>query len=123
MHLLYLDHSGAIEDPRQKHFVLAGISVFERQPFWLAQELDKIAARFDPADPASIEIHASPMHGGRGEWRKRPLADRVRAISDALAIVRESHASNILFGVAIRKPSDPSFVVDRAFEIVCSMFD
>jgi hypothetical protein len=38
MYLLYLDHAGAVEDPAQKHFVLAGISVFERQTYWLSQE-------------------------------------------------------------------------------------
>jgi hypothetical protein len=66
MHLLYLDHAGAVEDPSQKHFVLAGISVFERQTYWLSHELDEIAARFNPADPPAVELHGSPMHGGRG---------------------------------------------------------
>jgi hypothetical protein len=75
MYLLYLDHAGAIEDPGQHHFVLAGISVFERQTYWLAQQLEQIAARFNPADPFSIELHGSPMHGGRSEWRKFPVLD------------------------------------------------
>jgi len=91
MHLLYLDHSGDPAESDQSHFVLAGISVFERQSFWISQQLDKIAARFNPADPNSVELHASPMRGGRGFWRKFPVKDRLRAISDALAIVRDSH--------------------------------
>ncbi len=67
MHLLYADESGSISDPGQRHFVLAGISVFEREPHWIEQELDKIAARFDPKQPHSIELHGSPMRtGGRG---------------------------------------------------------
>jgi hypothetical protein len=124
MHILYLDHSGAIEDPNQKHIVLAGISVFERQTYWLSRELDKIAARFNPADPDSVELHGSPMHGGRHEWRRFPVADRVRAISDSLALVAKSHPSNTLFGAVVEKvgvaPDDPVFL---AFEYVCSAFD
>lgn len=34
--------------------------IFERQGFWLANELDVIAARFNPADPAVIELHGNP---------------------------------------------------------------
>jgi Protein of unknown function (DUF3800) len=124
MYLLYLDHAGAVEDPSQKHFVLAGISVFERQTYWLSQELEKIAARFNPADPPAIELHGSPMHGGRGEWRKFPLVDRICALSDALAVIVKSHPSNTLFGVSVKKPSsDPGSAIDIAFEQLCHMFD
>lgn len=85
MHLLYLDESGSAGDKQQKHFVLAGISVFERQGYWIANELDKIAEEFNPADPLSVELHGSPIYGGKRFWRehkkawgtlliKRPLA-------------------------------------------------
>jgi hypothetical protein len=47
MHLLYLDDSGSPADSSQHYFVLAGISVFERQGHWLSEQLDAIAARFD----------------------------------------------------------------------------
>ena len=125
MYLLYLDHAGAIEDPAQKHFVLAGVSVFERQTYWISQELDSIAARFNSADPASIELHGSPMHGGRGKkWRCFTVQDRVRAMSDALAAFSRSHATNTLFGVAVKKPiDDPGAAVTIAFERICNMFD
>jgi hypothetical protein len=39
MHLLYADESGSLADPAQRHFVLAGVSVFEREPHWIEQEL------------------------------------------------------------------------------------
>jgi len=124
MHLLYLDHSGSSEDPTHSHVVLAGISLFERQGYWISRELDKIAARFNPSDPNSVELHGSPMHGGRGPWRRFPLADRLRAISDALAVVAHSHPSNTLFGVAVKKaavtPDDPVFL---AFEHMCNRYD
>jgi len=44
MHLLYADESGSLADPGQRHFVLASVSVFEREPHWIEQELNKIAA-------------------------------------------------------------------------------
>jgi len=65
MHLLYSDESGTVADPKQIFFVLAGICIFESQGFWISSELDKIAARFNPAEPQSIELHGSPMYHGR----------------------------------------------------------
>ena len=65
MYLLYADESGTTHDPVQQYFVLAGFCIFERQGYWISNELDQIASRFDPADPGSIELHGSPMFDGR----------------------------------------------------------
>ena len=65
MYLLYADESGSISDPAQDVFVLAGISLFERQGYWFANRLDAIANRFNPADPNAIELHGNPMHQGK----------------------------------------------------------
>ncbi len=51
MYILYADESGTAKDASQQYFVLAGFCVFERQCYWLGEELEKIAARFDAADP------------------------------------------------------------------------
>jgi hypothetical protein len=124
MHLLYLDDSGSPADSSQRYFVLAGISVFERQGHWLSEQLDTIAARFDPADPASIELHGSPMLKGSKFWRSVPRAERSRAMMDALGVVGSSHGSNRLFAAVVRKASiSPRDPVDYAFEQVCSRFD
>jgi hypothetical protein len=94
MYLLYADESGSVGDSKQQFFVLAGFCVFERQGYWFAQELDKIAARFNPADPVSLELHGNPMHSGKGIfgdlqsptalWRLKMLLafsqSRIRAI-------------------------------------------
>lgn len=103
MHLLYCDESGSIADPGQSHFVLAGISIFERQGFWIANELDKIAARFNPADVSSVELHGNPMFAGRGFWRQFPKNNRIIAIKDSLRIFAASHPSNRIFGCVIKK--------------------
>jgi hypothetical protein len=124
MYLLYLDHSGSIEDPTHTHVVLAGVAVFERQTHWLSSALDEIAKRFNTQEPHLIELHGSPMHGGRKPWRRYPVINRIRAISDSLAVARDSHSSNVLFGAVIKKAAvAPEDAVLLAFEYVCSAFD
>lgn len=124
MHLLYLDGSGSSADASQKYYVLGGLSVFERQVHWISQELEVIAARFNPADPFSVELHGAPMMAGRGIWRKVRKQDRIQAIADALNVLVRSHISNRAFVAAIHKvavsPEDP---VEYAFEQVVNRFD
>ena len=124
MYLLYADESGSVHDPNQQMFVLAGFCVFERQGYWIANELDAIAARFNPADPSSVELHGNPMHGGKGIFRRFPKEDRILAIEDALRVFLRSHPSNRLFASVVNKaqvsPNDP---VEFAFEQLASRFD
>ncbi|TAF03442.1 MAG: DUF3800 domain-containing protein [Nostocales cyanobacterium] len=124
MYLLYADESGTTHDPNQQYFVLAGFCVFERQGFWIADELEKIAARFNPAEPMNVELHGSPMVSGRGFWRSFPKQDRYQAIQDILHIFLQSNPTNRLFASVIKKtlvsPKDP---VEVAFEQLASRFD
>ncbi|KAA9354820.1 DUF3800 domain-containing protein [Larkinella humicola] len=124
MHLLYADESGSAADPSQIHFVLAGISFFERQTFWISNELDRIAERFNPAEINSVELHGSPMMGGRNSWKPFPKQDRIQAIKDALSVLANSHPSNRIFACVVNKtrvsPHDP---VEMAFEQLASRFD
>ena len=124
MYLLYADESGSVHDAKQQMFVLAGFCVFERQGFWIANELDKIAVRFNPADPASVELHGNPMQSGKGIFRRFPKEDRTKAIEDALKVFLASHPSNRLFASVVNKakvsPIDP---VEFAFEQLASRFD
>jgi len=124
MYLLYADESGSSSDANQQFFVLAGFCVFERQGYWIAQELDKIAARFDPADSANVELHGNPMNGGKGIFRRFSKEERAIAIEDALKIFLASHSSNRLFASVIRKASvSPADPVEFAFEQLSSRFD
>ena len=124
MYLLYADEFGSVKDKNQQYFVLAGFCVFERQVFWIANELDAIAARSNPADPASVELHGNPMHSGKGIFRQFPKEDRIAAIEDALKVFVKSHPSNRLFASVVDKavvsPVDP---VEFAFEQLASRFD
>lgn len=124
MHILYADEAGSTRDPAQQYFVLAGVSIFERQAFWISQELDKIAERFDPSDPQNVELHGNPMLVGKGIWRKIEQGRREQAIKDALSVLAKSNPSTRIFGIAILKecisPDDP---VEYAFEQLANRFD
>ena len=129
MQLLYLDHSGDAIDPAQRHVVLAGVSIFERQTHWLAQQVEAVAARFDPAEPSTIEIHASPMISGRGIWRRFSKAERFGALADCCRLLSNSIKSTVLFGAAIEKAAlnqsaqAGADIISVAFEQVCRRFD
>lgn len=124
MHLLYVDHSGEPSDPNQPWFVLAGISVFERQGYWIAQELDKIASRFDPADPGTIEFHGNPMRQGNLGWKRFPVPPRIEAMTDALEVLARSHPQNRIFASVVERAAIPDRdPVTYCFEQLVSRFD
>lgn len=122
MYLLYADESGSLNDAKQQFFVLAGVSVFERQTYWLTQSLDGIVSKHYPSAPHELELHGSPMHNGRNRWRTIP--DRKAAIIEALSIIKESDKTNRLFAVVVDKsvPSDRS-LLEIAYEQLASRFD
>ena len=126
MHLLYVDESGSVSDSAQRFFVLAGLSVFERDPHWLDKDLGEIAMRFDPNEPESVELHGSPMRSGKGRWRKVAREERERAIEDALIIgVRQRYPKNVrLFAAVLEKAKfSGQDIAQIAFEQVSSRFD
>lgn len=124
MHLLYCDESGGAPDASQKYFVLAGISVFEREGYWLSNKLDDFIGGLNLGNPQDIELHGSPMLKGRGMWRRVPVQARVQAIMDALTIFRNSHPANRLFVCVIEKAkASPRDAVELAFEQLAVRFD
>ncbi len=125
MQLLYVDESGSTADPRQSFFVLAGFSIGERRGYWIGRRLDAIAARFDPADPRSIELHGSPMLQGRGSvWATVPSEARIRALCDALDVLKASGPRTRVFAIAVRKAATPQGdPVAFAFEQLLNRFD
>lgn len=121
MHILYVDESGQTAGEAGKYFILAGISVFERQTHWLAKELDNIASRFNPAEPEKIELHGSPMLNGKKIWRKFKRSERKQVIIDALGILAKAHPSNRIFAIGVKLGINNP--IEYAYSQLVSRFD
>lgn len=122
MFLLYADESGTPGGADQEHFILAGVTVFERKAHWLSLELDKIAARFNPQEPNSVELHGAPMLAGRKFWRKFPKDDRLNAIKDALSLIDGRHYK-IIASVVRKGTISPEDPVHFTFQQLITRFD
>lgn len=122
MFLLYADESGTPGGADQEHFILAGVTVFERKAHWLSLELDKIAARFNPQDPNSVELHGAPMFAGRKFWRRFPKEGRLNAIKDALRLIDGRHYK-IIASVVRKGAISPEDPVHFTFQQLITRFD
>ncbi len=69
MHILYVDEAGTQREAR--HFVVASLSLFERQTYHLAEELSRLQARYFPEEPGSRGV---PRFGAQGSRRARASA-------------------------------------------------
>jgi len=123
MHLLYLDDSGSVGNADDRHIVLAGIAVFERQPHWFSQKLDAIAERVWPDDPYGIEFRASDMFAGRRHWRGVGKHDRMLAYREALEVLESSSQVRIFAAVIHKAALSPDDPMEYAFEQLCNRFD
>ncbi len=134
MHLLYLDDSGSSRNISEDYLVLGGVSVYEAQCNWLTQELDKLAAGFNPTDPHGVEFHASAMFSAREEpWRslaaqagsrEKAKVAKVQAILSVLDVFGEgAYDSARAFACVVHKASYPGRdPMEVAFEDLCSRF-
>lgn len=124
MYLLYLDDAGSVSSADQRHFVLSGICVFERQVHFLSEELDRLAAGYCPEAPDKLEFHGSHMLPGKGFWRSFDRLKRRTAIRHALATAQSLKGHWALFGVVVEKAAvageDP---IEFAFEHIIARFD
>ncbi|MBU6297516.1 MAG: DUF3800 domain-containing protein [Alphaproteobacteria bacterium] len=123
MHLLYLDDSGSVKNPADRHIILAGVSVFERVPHWLSRALDKVAREVWPDSASGLEFRGVDILSGRKQWRKVKPDKRVAAYRAALEILAHSNQVR-LFGAAIHKASvSPYDPMEFAFEQISNRFD
>ncbi len=123
MYLLYLDDSGSVRNANDRHIILAGLAVFERQAHWFSSRLDTIAQRIWPQEPLQLEFRGSDIFGGKKQWRGMEKVLRINVYREALRELGHSNQVH-LFGAAIHKaaisPNDP---MEYAFEQVCNRFD
>jgi hypothetical protein len=126
LHILYLDDSGSVSNPKERFFVLGGISVFERGIHHLISEIDKCVAGFKLGEPSQVELHATDIYSGRSKpWSAiREKAVREGLIHSVLDIITAKSASFRLFAVAIdKKQVDPEDPLELAFEEICNRFN
>jgi len=125
MYLLYLDESGNEDDPRDKHFVLAGLAVFERSTYFLSQRIDQIQARHLPGRPP-IPFHASAIRAGKDFWRGCKEEYRTQILEDFGDALATSNDPGVVLFAAVVEKSDQLYgekVVEYATETICRRFD
>lgn len=88
MHIIYLDESGT---HGARHFVLVGLAVFERETYFLAQELERLQRQYFPDYSRPINLHASEL-GASDETVKAPYNElsasrRLELLRDVYPII------------------------------------
>ncbi len=122
MYLLYLDDSGAIDDPGCDFSVLAGFSIFETGTHWVEQDLEAIAHKHFPN--FEMEFHGAPMRCGRGMWRGIPKEARFAALEEALGLIRNrKSAIRVFASVVDKKAASGLDISEYHFTQVSSRFD
>src|SRR5580698_2048052 len=92
MHLLYVDESGGDDKAsHDAHFVLGGISAFERQPYHISAEVEEVQKQFFPGVTDPIEFRASAIWNGNGEpWNSMPKPDRAKVMRAIYRLIARS---------------------------------
>jgi len=121
MYLLYVDESG---QHGGRHFILAGVAVFERQTYWLANTLDQIQLRFLPSMKESIEYHASIIRVGQeAPWNTLKVDERRKLLDTVYDTIVEGQV--VLFATVIEREwlKEGTDEYSFAFESLVNRFD
>lgn len=120
MHILYLDEAGTQKEAR--YFVVAGLAVFERETYYLAQALDRIQANYLPDQAGPCPLHASSLRGHAAPPFDALSPDvRKSLIDEVYAVIAESNAR--IFAVALEKEGLTDHPYERGFEEIVNRFD
>lgn len=125
MYLLYLDESGNPDDASDRHFVLAGLAVFERRTYWMQQEAEHIKARLFPTAPP-LDFHTQPIRSGKGFWRRIDQDVRATVLNDVGRIISQAPQPEcVLFGAVVEKTdrAHGENAIRLGLEQVCKRFD
>ena len=125
MYLLYIDESGNAYDATDRHFVMAGIAVFERRIYWMQRDAELIKANHFPTAPP-VDFHAQPIRSGHGFWRRVDPALRETVLREIAKVVTNapSHEA-VLFGAIVEKSATlhGAGAIRTALEQVTKRFD
>jgi hypothetical protein len=125
VHLLYLDESGNPNDPADRHFILAGVCVFERVTYFVSEDMERLQSALFP-DTEPLEFHANEIRAGKGFWRSRQPDERQAALDGLRDVILKAHKPGLrLFAAVVQKRADcyGDEAVKRATEIMCQSFD
>ena len=129
MYILYLDESGTHDE--SGHFVVAGIAVFERQTYFLAQGMERLQQEFFPHRNAPINFHASEL-GAPDRHVKSPFNEltaerRIELIRRVYQNIAEGNDRDWwrLFAVSIEKSGTQTNRerYEQGFEEIVNRFD
>ena len=125
MYLLYVDESGGATETDQDYYVLGGVSVHERKPFFMSNDLDELQQKWFPATTEPIEFHASHIRNGKGEpWESMTKNDRLKLMNEMCDLLNKTADTVSLFAVAMHKPSLPKQdPISRTLEEITGHFD
>jgi len=125
MHILYVDMSGGVNDPKDKHFIMAGVAVRENAIFHVIKELDDKVKNSALNLPPDIELHGVEILRGKKFWRHIEVADRIAFYKDCLSIFHGQSRQNLrCFGIVAEKAALDSFdIPEYCFEQICSRFN
>ena len=126
MYLLYLDESGTQTSAR--HFVLAGVSVYETNIQWASDRLDRIQSEYFPDMDENVQFHAAPLRAGDGQKVESPFdrldrKARLEILNRLCAVAFGIYGT--FFAVVIEKSylSDRDDPYEQALEQVLSRFN
>jgi hypothetical protein len=125
MYLTYLDESGSPGDLNTPFFVLAGVSVFERQTHWLEQALDAIAEPFEQRAGTYLELHASPMFSGKDGWGQFSAPERAQAAADVVRVLTHTRPRLNVFAAVVEQSQmlRTADILPYGYEVLAAKFD
>lgn len=103
MYILYLDESGNTDQNR--HFVLGGLAVFERQHYFLHQSIRDVENRYLPGCPIPAKLRVNDIRGDSPAPPFDGLSkdSRLQLIRDVYAVLASSHRGVVCFAVALER--------------------
>ncbi len=123
MHITYLDEAGTHAEAR--YFVVAGLSVFERETYFLAQNLDKLQAAYFPTLTEPLEFHARELHAPKeylkAPWNMLTTDQRFKLLDEIYELIVRSHTR--VFAIAMEKSFVAGDCYERGFEEIVNRFD
>ena len=105
--------------------MLAGLAVFERETYHLAQSLDQIQARYLPTVNGRVPFRASSLRAREGRvpppFDSLTEKERQSLITEIYGVIANSRAR--LFAVAMEKAFMDGDPYERGFEEIVNRFD